>query len=77
MYGKFEDLLIESGTYGSGTASSLLKGKSYNRGVRGHKLLLETMTRLQLQSFSKWIDDNTNDPVIATKKKSCILLLIM
>ena len=33
-----EDLLIESGMYGSSTTSILLKGKSYNRGVRAHKL---------------------------------------
>ncbi len=36
-----EDLLIESDVYGSGAASALLNGKSYNRGVRAHKLTLE------------------------------------
>lgn len=28
-----EDLLIETGIYGAGNASALLKGKSYNQGV--------------------------------------------
>ena len=41
------DLLVESGTYGCNTAANLLKGKSYNRGVRGHKLVLEALMRLQ------------------------------
>ena len=36
-----EDVLIESGTYGSNTATALLQGKSYNRGVRAHTLLVE------------------------------------
>ena len=53
-----EDLIIESNTYGSGTASALLKGKSYNRGVRAHKLVMEAMLRLQWQSFSTWVQDH-------------------
>jgi len=47
-----EILLIESGTYGPSTASALLHGKSYDRGVRAHKLLLEAMLRLQWQAFT-------------------------
>ena len=50
-----EDLLIESSVYGSCTASALLHGKSYNRGVRAHKLLMEAMLRLQWQSFIDWL----------------------
>ncbi|EDO42601.1 predicted protein [Nematostella vectensis] len=50
-----EDLLIESGVFGCSTASSLLKGKSYNRGVRAHKLLLEALLRLQWRAFGEWI----------------------
>ena len=42
-----EDLLIESGVYGCHTASMLLKGKSYNRGVHARKLVLEALLRLQ------------------------------
>lgn len=49
-----EDLLIESGTYGPNTASSLLHGKTFNRGVRGHKLLMEAMLRLQWKAFTEW-----------------------
>ena len=50
-----EDLLIESEVYGSNTASTLLKGKSYNRGVRAHKLLMEALLRLQWQAFGEWM----------------------
>ena len=49
-----EDLLIESGMYGSSTTSTLLKGKSYNRGVRAHKIVMEAMFRLQWRAFVKW-----------------------
>ena len=44
-----EDLFIESGVYASGTTSALMAGKQYNRGIRAHKLTLETMFRLQWQ----------------------------
>lgn len=50
-----EDLLVESRIYGCNTASVLLKGKSYNRGVRAHKLAMEAMLRLLWHSFSKWV----------------------
>ena len=32
-----EDVFIESGLYGSSSTMALLQGKSYNRGIRGHK----------------------------------------
>ena len=35
------DLLIESGVYTAGTTSVLMLGKSYNRGIRAHKLTME------------------------------------
>ena len=31
-----DDLLIESGVYAAGSTSALMKGKSYNRGIRGY-----------------------------------------
>ncbi len=73
-----EDLLIESKTYGSSTASALLKGKSYNRGVRAHKLVMEALLRLQWQAFSHWIEDkgvnDSNSPLVknlTSKIKQC------
>ena len=55
-----EDVLFESGSYGpelkpgkrpwergwTGTVTSLMKAKSYNRGVRAHKLTMEALFRL-------------------------------
>ena len=32
-----ENVFIESGLYGSSSTMALLQGKSYNRGIRGHK----------------------------------------
>lgn len=49
------DLLIESGVYGSSTASSILSGRQYARGVRAHKIVFEAMTRLQLKAFGEWL----------------------
>ena len=49
-----DDLLIESGVYAAGTTSALMKGKSYNRGIRGHKLAMEALFRLLWKSFQQW-----------------------
>ena len=46
-----EDLLMESGLYGSSSTVALLKGKTYNRGVRAHKLIMEALLRLQWKAF--------------------------
>ena len=56
-----EELLIESGLYGNVTAAALLNGKSYNRGVRAHKLIMEALLRLQWKAFCEWLQkaDNT------------------
>ena len=45
------DLIIESDIYGCSTASHLLKGKTYNRGVRCHKLVMEALSRIQYQEL--------------------------
>ena len=47
-----EDLLIESDVYAPGTTSVLMLGKSYNRGIRAHKLSMEALFRLFLASIS-------------------------
>ena len=50
-----EDILIESDTYGATTVDQFLKGKSYNRGVRAHKLVLEALSRLRWKAFGEWL----------------------
>ena len=57
-----EDLLIESGVYASGTASQLLKGKQYNRGIRAHKLVSEAFFRLQWSEFLSWMSKSNQAP---------------
>ena len=50
----FEDILIEGNLYGSNTVAKIIKGKSYNRGVRAHKLMLEAILRLKWEAFCQW-----------------------
>lgn len=68
-----EDLLIESGVYGSGTVSHLLTGKSYNRGMRGHKLLMEAMFRLEWQAFVTWLPSHggINEAAVVQAVTAC------
>ena len=49
-----DDLLIESGIYAAGTKSALMKEKSHNRSIRGHKLAMEALFRLLWKSFQQW-----------------------
>ena len=61
-----EDVFIESGLYGSSSTMALLQGKSYNRRIRGHKLVMEALLRLQWEAFCSWIKkgggvDDTED----------------
>ena len=51
-----DDLLIESGVYAAGSTSALMKGKSYNRGTRAHKLCLEVFFRLMWNAFLVWYE---------------------
>ena len=50
-----EDVFIESGLYGSSSTMALLRGKSYNRGIRGHKLIMEALLRLKWDAFCSWV----------------------
>ena len=50
----FEDILIEADLYGSNTVAKIIESKSYNRGVRAHKLMLEALLRLKWEAFCQW-----------------------
>ena len=54
-------MLTESGVYGSNTTLALLKGKSYNRGVHAHKVIMEALLRLQWQAFCKCLEKERED----------------
>jgi hypothetical protein len=58
-----DDLFVESGVYGSGATTALMKGKSYNRGIRAHKLSTEAFFRLIWNGFLHWYEDNYNGEV--------------
>ena len=49
------DIMVESEIYGNHAASVLLQGKSYNRGVRAHKIVLEGLLRMQWEAFLIWM----------------------
>ena len=72
-----DDLLVESGVYGAGAVSALMKGKAYNRSVRAHKLLMEAFFRLLWQAFLNWCQSSGQDVVsrqwdeLSQKLKEC------
>ena len=53
-----EDLLIESGVYGSNSVMRIMNGKAYNKGVRALKLLMEAFCRLRFHSLSPRMNEN-------------------
>ena len=56
-----DDILIEAGLYGSSKVNRIIKGKSYNKAVRAHKLMFEAMMRLSWASFCTWVKDTDVD----------------
>lgn len=62
----FEDILVESGVLASGSTKGVLSGHMYNRSVRCHKLLYESLARLQLVDFLDNWDHPDKDQLIAS-----------
>ena len=54
----FEDIIVEGELYGPSVVQMIIKGKSYNRGVRTHKIMNEAMQRLKWKAFQKWLEEN-------------------
>ena len=54
-----EDLLVEAGVYGSGSVMKIMNGKSYNKGVRALKLLMEALNRIRINSLAPKLKDKT------------------
>ena len=69
-----EDLLIESGVYAAGTTSVLMLGKSYNRGIRAHKLSMEALFRLLWQAFLQWLENRSAE--VTTQDKQNLIAKI-
>ena len=74
-----EDLLIESGMHGSSKTSILLKGKSYNRGVRAHKIVMEAMPHQQWCAFVQWLsqhgDSHVDETLVIEQVIACLQTL--
>ena len=47
----FEDIVIEAGICASGSLKKVMSGKRYNRALRVHKLMLESLEHLLFQVF--------------------------
>ena len=77
-----DDLLVESGLYGAGGVSALMKGKAYNCGVRAHKLLMKAFFRLLWQAFLNWCQSSGQHVVsrkrdeLSQKIKGCITAVV-
>ena len=50
------DICTESGVIAEGSVSGVLDGRRYNRGVRFHKLMYETLQGLAWKGFQSWIE---------------------
>ena len=52
--------------YGSSTTLTLLKGMSYNRGVRAHNAVVEAMFHLEWRAFVQWLSQQGHNHVDET-----------
>ena len=66
------DLCVEAGIMAEGSVSSALEGKRYNRAVRVHKCVYETLNRLIWHQFEPWVASNhpTVSSVVGTIQES-------
>ena len=52
------DVCVESGVIADGSAAGVLKGRSYNRAIRFHKIIFEALNRLAWNGFQRWIEEH-------------------
>ena len=53
------DVLIETATVAAGSISGVLNGHHYNRTMRAHKAVYESMLRLKWLEFGTWLENQT------------------
>ena len=65
--------------FDSSTTSILLKGNSYNRGVRAHTIVMEAMFRLQRRAFVQWLsqkgDSRLDETLVIEQVIACLQTL--
>ena len=59
-----DDLLVELGVYAAGTASALMKGKFYNRGIWAHNIAMEALFHLKWCAFLLWYQSKYGGRII-------------
>ena len=53
---ELSEILVESGLYGTSAVGQIFRGKSYNRGMRVHELMIEeALDRLRWEAFCDWL----------------------
>ena len=81
------DLAVESGIIAEGSADAALEGRQYNRAVRLHKLVYETLMQMAWKGFLPWMSehhpealpqledflDNLKDPKLNQEKMNLLL----
>ena len=55
------DLCIESGVIAEGSVSGVMEGHKYNRAIRLHKLVYESLMRLAWKGFLSWLQSSQLD----------------
>ncbi|KAJ8943944.1 hypothetical protein NQ314_009608 [Rhamnusium bicolor] len=58
-----KDVWIESDLYGESTVQGIFTGKKWNNGIRAHKLTYESLWRIILPMFEKWLLDAKSDQI--------------
>ena len=66
----FQDILVEANIFGTAVVERIMRGKSYNRGMRAHKLMNEALTRLKWSAMEMWVADRPN--IITDEEKEVI-----
>ena len=52
---RLEDLLIESGLYGSNTVKHIVEGKVYSKGIRAMKQVMEALSRVRFSALAEYL----------------------
>ena len=52
---ELSEILVESELYGTSAVGQIFRGKSYDRGMRAHKLMIQALDRLCWKAFCDWL----------------------
>ena len=52
------DIAVTAGVIAEGSIDAVLEGRHYNRGVRLHKIVYESLSRVMQTKFLQWIESS-------------------